>query len=200
MQGGNNQAPRRPSFVCRFDVLEAVQPRKDIHGRHVPPERRQDQRCTKGSLFRWNGTSWEGPLTIDDRLLQGHRTGTVWIQRQARNFFAFAADVTQIDIAEGDTTWSLLGFHNRNNMSCIDYTAEQIELQFLGNPNWMPQLLPAPYHPKPSRPRGGLIGKLPLVLGLFAYSGPLGDPASFLPQVSNGGWIPQQGPHSCEFV
>ncbi len=201
MQGehGENQWPSFYFQINELDVPRGMSPRWDKYGFWLPPLDPNHQVCTQGPVLKWNGHGFQRVSGNVINASPHFATGSLWMQTSSQKFFVLGRDPSRNDLEERLHDWELLRFHDRNNMSYVDYSATHNRLIFTGQNRWMNQLLPLSYHPptNPAAPPGGLIGRLPLVLGLFAFSGTLGNTEAVLPRF-DGSWVVRNTHQSCK--
>ena len=139
-----------------------------------------------------------------------HSAATVFTQRpDTDHLLAVNFDAETRNVHEEPGGWKVLTFHHRpdgpnNTYSYVDVVGAEQHLAAPGSHNWMPQLIPSIYDyqevninglPVRSRTQSaGLIGSLPLLLALAAFSAPPASLAVAFSCVQPGTWIPHSHP------
>ncbi|KAL8672074.1 MAG: hypothetical protein Q9168_003469, partial [Polycauliona sp. 1 TL-2023] len=126
------------------------------------------------------------------------------------HLLAVAFDAEKKDVAEDYGGWKVLSFDHipRNELqrtySSVGVAGAEKQLAAPGSSTWMPQLLPTIYNYDPSpnqsnqqRPNSaGLIGSLPLLFALPAFSAPPLQLSHVLTSfMQPGRWLTHQLPH-----
>ncbi len=103
------------------------------------------------------------------------RTATVFSQEpQTPQLLAVEYDATAEDVLDNvKGEWQPLSFRQKGDYSYVDGHGDMSALPFPGSLTWMPQLLPVCYNCRDTNlAAAGLIGKLPLLISLVAFSCP----------------------------
>lgn len=174
----------------------------------VPPDRPNGLTNGQGPtlLLRWEGgriiiVPANHPIRGIDLDRYEYRAATVFTQNpHTPHLLAVPFDARTRSVHQFGRRWQMITFnHNRvANSSNAYYSyisnngAEQT-IAARGSPNWIPQLLPAWYDCDPrhaARIQAGLIGELPLLFALAAFSAPPTSHLSLLTSIAPGRWIP----------
>lgn len=138
---------------------------------------------------------------------QRHTVATIFTQNpDTPHFLAVMINATEMNVRDQNVSWKTLSFSHRlvnqnspGTYSSINVFGEQQHIAAPGNPNWLPQLLPevynyqAPNGPQahPAATSAGLIGSIPILLALAAFSAPLSSLKSTLTQnIQPRAWLP----------
>lgn len=182
----------------------------------MPPTRRNAFIHDPEIQYRWAGGRIT-QLSTDDpvRNFQWHKfdVATVFTQRPyTDHLLAVPADAEVTDVDRLAAPWMNLHFHHkpvqsntRRTYSFLETVAPEQHIAAPGSPTWVGQLLPPVYDYQytldkqerqilPSKEHAGLIGRLPLLLALAAFTAPpsyLND--ALLGSVIPGGWRPFLG-------
>ena len=135
-----------------------------------------------------------------------HSTVTVFTQRpDTDHLLAVNFDAETRNVCEEPGGWRVLTFDHYPNgqngtYSYVHLVGAEQHLAAPGSHDWMPQLMPAIYDYQtvnvngvPVTPRtqsAGLIGSLPLLLALAAFSAPPNSLAAAFSRVQPGMWLP----------
>lgn len=165
-------------------------------------------------MFRWRG----GRIIKDMTSEIGHRNGftqhsiaTIFTQYpDTTHLLAVAFDVQTRNVAEDYGGWKVLSFDHisqsgtQNTYSSIGVAGAHQQLAAPGAPHWMPQLVPGIYDFNPHQAfqratSAGLIGHLPILFALPAFSAP----PYLLPNVLTNHlqpntWVPHNHPNGCK--
>ena len=139
-----------------------------------------------------------------------YRAATVFTQKpDTDHLLAVDFDAETRDVAEEPRGWKVLTFHHfsvggTGTYSYLDVLGAEQHLAAPGPDTWMPQLLPEIYNFQgvttsgrplpPTTQSAGLIGSLPLLLALAAFSAPLDSLSAAFNSVQPGMWQPHQLP------
>lgn len=190
--------PSSPSFVVKIEALRpnySIQPNRSTHDKNpffLPPDRRTAFYKGDADYFRWHG----GRMSILQNLpinivrsVTAHSSATIFSQKDdTDHLLAVGFNATITDVASYDPGWRVLSFDHipkpktAATYSSINILGEERHLAAPGSTTWMRQLLPHEYdyqrtapngHPIPSpTTSAGLIGSLPILIGLAAFSAP----------------------------
>lgn len=142
--------------------------------------------------------------------LTPHSVATVFTQcPDTPHLLAVNFDAQTRDVREQQGGWKVLSFRHiekdpNNTYSSLDLLGDQAHLAAHGSQNWVPQLLPNVYDyqevdllGRPISPKtrsAGLIGSLPLLIALAAFSAPQDVLADALRSIQPGEWHPHGHP------
>ncbi|KAI9707574.1 MAG: hypothetical protein M1836_000535 [Candelina mexicana] len=171
--------PSGLSFIFRIDPLE---PDFSVQGRlgyprlgfWQPPTVRRAYTRTTGEFYRWKDGTIASATDINlTTLLYSFRTATVFSQEtDTSHLLAVEYDATAENVAgnlKGE--WQPLSFQQKRDYSYINCHGDMTLLPFPGSATWMPQLVPSCYNCRETdRAAAGLVGKLPLLISLVAFS------------------------------
>ena len=131
-----------------------------------------------------------------------HSAATIFTQNPDTSHLLVVPFDAQLTHAyENNGGWKVLTFHHmrRNNSqdtySAVSTVGDRQHIAAPGSPHWMPQLLPHVYDFQTGSPRrhAGLIGKLPILIALAAFSAPPNALGGVLTNcVRPGQWLPHQ--------
>ena len=173
------------SFFFRVDALAPNYhaPPGD-HDSWAPPDIRTGYTRTNSDLFRWVG----GTIThvgrgnpVDDSLRLFHSAMTVFTQNADNpHLLCVPFDAMRTYTVQKSADWKPLAFrHTRvdeseRTYSVLSINGDHQHIAAPGSPRWTPQLLPPVYdcQKESLRLQAGLIGSLPLLLALAAFSAP----------------------------
>ena len=173
------------SFFFRVDALGPdYHAPPGNHGLWAPPDVRIGYTRTKSDLFRWSGgtvthVGCGNPVDRDIHLF--HSAMTVFTQNTDNSHLLcvpFDARGTYTVQKSGD--WRPLAFrytkvdNSQRAYSVLSVNGDHQQIAAPGSPRWTPQLLPPAYNCQKGshRLQAGLIGSLPLLLALAAFSAP----------------------------
>ena len=178
------------SFYVRLEPLvpnyEAQPARHVSHGFWAPPNIRTAYTRSPGYTFRWmNGQmTFIGPNDPVGRSLhQPHSAATVFTQNpDTPHLLVVPFDAQRTNVNEYPGGWRPLVFHHirigntQRTYSAVSANGDRQHIAAPGSAHWMPQLLPPVYnyHSGPVKIQAGLIGSLPLLIALAAFSAPPG--------------------------
>ena len=197
------------SFYARIDNLVPnyqAQPRRNGENSYwSPPTIRTGYTRTSSTLFRWRGgvmTQIPANDPVNHALNHVHSAATIFTQMPDTPHLLVVPFNAQLRHAyQNPGGWRPLSFrHVRINNTQHTYSAvlangDRQHIAAQGSLHWMPQLLPSFYDVQSgsARVQAGLIGSLPLLIALAAFSAP----PNFLPAVLTsclqpGQWRPHQ--------
>ena len=220
--GGSNHA-ESPSQTHHFGsdkcisfyvLIEQLEPNHQAqgaqhgpHGYWSPPTIRIGFITRSRSLFHWRG----GTMTHiapheEDGYPFGHIQSAATVvthNPDTPHLLVVPFDVRRRDVIGYPGGWRPLTFrYVRINppytYSAVSANGDRQHVAARGSTHWMPQLLPRVYEDQShsTRTQGGLIGSIPLLIALAAFSAP----ASFLPQVLTNCVRPQRWqPHQYQY-
>ena len=179
-------------------------------GYWAPPDIQNACTSTTTHWFRW----YDGSVYIVQSLpgtLQPYREATIFSQQDDTDHLLavdFNARLQNVFHAPGG--WSRLSFEhvhlgNGSTYSKVTLFGSEKKLAAPGSPHWMPQLLPREYNYQRTGPNdlpiqsdtrsAGLIGHLPILLALAAFSAPRNYLATVLTSfIGPKVWRPHQMP------
>lgn len=174
------------SFFFRVDSLapdyQAQPARHGTHGFWAPPSVRTGYTRTNGDLFRWVGgtvTHVARGESVGRSLHSVHSAMTVFTQNpDTPHLLCVPFDAERTHVGQHPGGWRPLPFCNiRVDNSQRTYSALSLNRDRQanpGSPRWIHQVLPPVYNNQDGTPRlqAGLIGSLPLLLALAAFSAP----------------------------
>lgn len=187
-----------PSFMVKIEGIRpnyTIQPQRSTENKHgffLPPDRRTAFNKEDAVCFRWHrgkmSTMHNGSINIAS-LGTAHSAVTIFSQKDDTDHL-LAVDFNALfqDVIPYDPGWRVLRFdhipkpHTSAIYSSINLFGEEKHLAAGGSPTWMGQLLPREYNYQRTTPGGrpipsptgsaGLIGSLPILIGLAAFSAP----------------------------
>ena len=186
----------RLSFLFKIEPVEpnfqAQSRRTSAQNFWEPPNIRQAYRRFSRPLYRWKGGYVSSIPASEQAQLQTakiFRAATVFTQSPGTDHLLAVNIDAQRRSVGSDRSWRTLSFDYRRIGSSNQYRfyvcpeAPRARLSTPGPANWMPQLLPTCYNPPVQpNPQGqvvaathvnaGLIGKLPILIALAAFSAP----------------------------
>lgn len=207
------QMPSDLSFLVVYDPLypDYTVCQSSAHPLHhwTPPSKPEAYFRTIGSMYRWEGGRIakipENDPIRRERLGQ-YSSATVFTQEPdtdhllAKNFNAQTKS-----LARESAVWKVLRFNHiardgQSTYSSVNLFGAQPQLAAPGSFSWLPQLLPAIYdfyevtneggRRPPTTVSAGLIGSLPLLLAMAAFSAPAHSLAHALDCIQPGIWRP----------
>ena len=178
----------RISFYVQLDPLvpnyQEQPPRHESHGFWAPPNISTGYTRRPGFIFRWTS----GHMThirpndpVSRSLHQPHSAATVFTQNpDTPHLLVVPFDAQRTNVVEYPGGWRPLIFHHvrigntQRTYSAVSANGDRQHIAALGSPHWMPQLLPTVYNYQAgsARIQAGLIGSLPLLIALAAFSAP----------------------------
>lgn len=199
------------SFYVRVEPLSPnyqAQPiRHGDHGFWAPPNVRSGYTRGPSYTFRWmNGNmTLVGPTDpIGLSLHQPYSTATVFTQNpDTPHLLVVPFDAQGMNVNGYPGGWRPLVFRhirldNTRAYSAVSANGDRQHIAAPGLAHWMPQLLPPVYDYQMGsvRVQGGLIGSLPLLIALAAFSAPPGVLVGTLTNcVQPMAWRPHQFPY-----
>ena len=114
-------------------------------------------------------------------LHQPHSAATVFTQNpDTPHLLVVPFDAQNTNVVEYPGGWRPLVFHHlrigntQRTYSAVSANGDRQHIAALGSPHWMPQLLPSVYNYQTGivRIQAGLVGSLPLLIALAAFSAP----------------------------
>ena len=197
------------SFYVRIDPLEPNYQAQPIrHGPHnfwAPPNTTNGYNRRTGTLFRWMGgimTSVAVNDPVARSLHNPHSAATVFTQNPDTPHLLVVPFDAQITHAyQNPGGWRPLVFHHirigntQDTYSAVSVYGDRQHIAAPGSGHWMPQLLPRVYDYQAGSPRiqAGLIGSIPILIALAAFSAP---PTALVGVLTNcvrpGSWQPHQ--------
>lgn len=224
-QSGVNHIPADLAFLFTIRTLSPnydVQPIQRSGHDWMPPSQRNAYTAEAETLYRWmGGRVARVPSNESARLASRELfdAATVFTQmRDTPHLLVVPFDARTRDVRGYDAGWRRLSFNyipvngndtRRTYASVVNLGAEA-HIAGPGSPHIVGQLLPSVYvypqridgnnRPVPSeREHSGLIGSLPILLALAAFSAPAGWLDQTLTQsLSPGTWIPHSFPEGCK--
>lgn len=197
------------SFFVRIDHLEPnYQAQPAQHGQNTywsPPDIRTAYTHRGSILFRWHGGTMTHVLannSIGHALHHIHSAATVFTQNPDTPHLLivpYDARLRHANLNPGG--WRPLVFRHvrigntQHTYSAVLANGDCQHIAAPGSPHWMPQLLPRvyDYQTGPHRTQAGLIGSLPLLIALAAFSAPSTALVGVLPaSVRPRRWMPHQ--------
>ena len=176
------------SFYVQLDPLlpnyQAQPARHGVYGFWAPPNVRTGYTRRLGYTFRWmNGHMTHiGPNDPVGRSLhQPYSAATVFTQNpDTPHLLIVPFDAQRTNVVEYPGGWRPLVFHHvrigntQRIYSAVSAHGDRQQIAAPGSPHWMPQLLPLVYNYQTGsvRIQAGLIGSLPLLIALAAFSAP----------------------------
>ena len=183
------------SFYVVIDRLEPnCQEQPSQHGSHgywVPPTIRTGYITRIRSLFHWTGgimTHITAHEEVGHPLGEIYSAATVFTQHpDTPHLLVVPFDVRRRNVAGHPGGWRPLTFghvriaNTQHTYSAVLVNGDHQHIAAPGSPRWMPQLLPRVYddQTRSTRIQAGLIGSIPLLIALAAFSAP----TSFLSSV-----------------
>ena len=197
------------SFYVVIDELEpnydAQRAQHGTHGFWSPPTIRTGYTTRSSSLFHWRGgtMTYIAAHEITHHLLgQIHSAATVFTSHpDTPHLLVVPFDARRRDVDEYPGAWRPLTFRHvrivdtQGTYSAVSANGDRQYIATRGSSRWMPQLLPRVYdnQSRSTRTQAGLIGSIPLLIALAAFSAPI----SFLQAVLTNcvrpqRWLPHQ--------
>ncbi len=205
------------SFIVKIEPLspnygdDGQLPRRTREGYFLPPNKRNGFEKGDGSalLLRWMGGRFS-PVAADDPIhcvrLGHYRTATVFTQNEdTPHLLAVPFDARERHVRDAPNDWRPLTFnHERISGTDSYYTyvsciGAETGVAARGSAHWMPQLVPDWYQYRPhhqqTRGQAGLVGELPLLIALAAFSAPPTDLRVLFTSVKPGAWHSHAHPY-----
>ena len=200
------------SFYVVIDRLEPnYQAQTAQHGPHgywSPPTIRTGYTIRSSSLFLWRGGTMAhiaAQEQVRHPLGPIHSAATVFTQNpDTPHLLVVPFDARRRDLIGYPGAWRPLTYPNvpisgpQRTYSSVLANADRQHIAAQGSSRWMPQLLPRVYddQSRSTRIQAGLIGSIPLLIALAAFSAPI----SFLPSVLTSCLRPQRWqPHQYQY-
>ncbi|KAI4124599.1 MAG: hypothetical protein LQ338_004718 [Usnochroma carphineum] len=178
----------------------------------APPNRKNayHRNETGAKLFRWRGGTMR-EIPYGQPGLSSYGAATVFGQHpDTDHLLAVDFDAETRDVAEQYGGWKVLSFNHQfllgppeSYYSFVSLTGQEQLLAAPGSPKWMPELLPKIYDYDSRRqtsniPKSaGLIGQLPILFALPAFSAPPGKLSDVLTNsMRPNRWEHHGRPHS----
>lgn len=197
------------SFLIRIDNLEpnyqAQPPQHDSHDYWSPPNIKTGYITRSANYFRWlNGSMIHYPANVPIIQALGpvHSAATVFTQNpDTPHLLVVPFDVKRSDVKKYPGGWGPLSFRHvptgktQRSYSAVLANGDHRYIAAPGSPHWMPQLLPEVYDCQGGDPRlqTGLIGSIPLLIALAAFSAPSTYLLSVLTSCLHlGKWLPHE--------
>ena len=157
------------------------------------------------NLFRWRGgrmTAVAANDPVHQSVLYTYSIATIFTQNpDTPHLLIVPFDARTTHAFQNPGGWRPLCFHHRRigntqyAYSSLSANGDRQHIAAPGSAHWMPQLLPSVYDYQTGSPRlqAGLIGSLPLLIALAAFSAP---PTALVGVLTNclqpGRWYPHQ--------
>ena len=200
------------SFYVLINSLEPnYQAQTAQHGSHgywSPPTIRTGYNTRSSSLFRWRGgimIQIPNHEVVNHPLGSIHSAATVFTQNpDTPHLLVVPFDAQARDVDGYPGAWRPLTFRHvrivgtQGTYSAVSANADRQHIAVRGSSRWMPQLLPRVYddQSRSTRIQAGLIGSIPLLIALAAFSAPI----TFLPSVLTQCLRPQRWlPHQYQY-
>ena len=183
------------SFYVLIEQLEPdFQAQPAQHGPHgfwSPPTIRTGYTTKSSSLFHWRGgiMTYIAANEAAARFpTQVHSAATIFTQNpDTPHLLAVPFDARIRHVCHYPGAWRPLTFrhvriaNSQHTYSAVSANGDRQHIAARGSSHWMPQLLPRVYddQSQSTRKQAGLIGSIPLLIALAAFSAPV----SFLPSV-----------------
>lgn len=194
------------SFYFRIDPLAPnYQAQRGPQLFWVPPDIRTGYNRGSSVLFHWMGgiiTRVAANDPVSRSLQQRYSAATVFTQNpDTPHLLVVPFDATITHAYQNPGGWRPLTFRHvrlsntQRAYSAVSAAGDRQHIAAPGPPRWMPQLLPGVYDYQTGSPRiqAGLIGSIPLLIALAAFSAP---PAALLAVLTNyvrpNAWRPHQ--------
>ena len=186
------------SFYVRVEHLEpnyqAQAIRHGPHGYWSPPNIRTGFNSRSVHLFRWRGgvmTAVAANDPVGNTLHQAYSTATVFTQNpDTPHLLVVPFNAQTTHAYQNPGGWRPLCFHHVRMgtthfaYSYVSANGDRQHIAAPGSRHWMPQLLPRvyDYQTGSQRIQAGLVGSLPLLIALAAFSAP---PAFLVPVLTH---------------
>ncbi|KAL8993616.1 MAG: hypothetical protein Q9188_007285 [Gyalolechia gomerana] len=217
------QIPSDLSCLVSYEPLEPNYDKQAIRkgpgesGFWAPPNRKiaYHRNRAPAKLFRWRGgrvTEVQHDPSSLDRFTR-HSVATVFTQYpDTHHLLAVNFDAEERDVFEDPGGWKVLSFwhepqHGTERIySYVDVYGDAQQMAAPGSPRWMPQLVPVIYDydstqtPNQRPSTAGLIGHLPILFALPAFSAPPAQLAEVLTgHLQPNTWVPHQHCHGRKY-
>lgn len=176
------------SFYVQIDPLtpnyQAQPLRNEVHQFWVPPNIRTGYTQGTSILLHWMGGTMNR-IAVNDAvcgsLHQIYSSATVFTQNpDTPHLLVVPFDAPRIHIYQNPRRWRPLAFHHvridntQRTYSAVSTVGDRHHIAAPGSPHWMPQLIPSVYDYQDRSPKiqAGLIGNIPLLIALAAFSAP----------------------------
>ena len=197
------------SFHVQIDLLtpnyQAQPSRNEAHQLWVPPNIRTGYTQGTSILLSWMGGTMT-PIAVNDAvcgsLHQIYNSATVFTQNpDTPHLLVVPFDALKIHPYQSPGGWKPLNFRHvrvdklQRTYSAVSAMGDRQRIAAPGSSHWTPQLLPRIYDDQIRSPRiqAGLIGNIPLLIALAAFSAP---PAALVAVLTNclrpNYWRPHQ--------
>ena len=197
------------SFYVRIDRLEPdYQEQPAQHGTHgfwSPPTIRTGYIKKSSTLFHWRGGNVTPIETHDVNhhpLGQLYSAATVFTQNpDTPHLLVVPFNAQTRHVCQYPGGWKPLTFRHvrientQNIYSALSANGDRQHIATLGSSKWMPQLLPKVYddQSRSTKKQAGLIGSIPLLIAIAAFSAPISFLSSVLSScVQPGRWQQHQ--------
>ena len=205
----SSSSKRPPSFYVLIDSLEPnYQAQPAQHGPHgfwAPPTIRTGYTTKISNLFH-SGNSIMTHIAVNKAVArlptEVYSTATIFTQNpDTPHLLAVPFDARIRHICHYPGAWRPLTFrhvriaNSEHTYSAVSANGDHQHIAARGTSHWMPQLLPEVYNDQSqsTRKQAGLIGSLPLLIALAAFSAPTSFLESVLTScVRPGRWQPHQ--------
>ena len=200
------------SFYVLIERLEPNYQAQTVqHGPHgfwSPPTIRTGYTTKSISYFHWRGGTMTHVAShdlVNHPVGQIHSAATVFTQNpDTPHLLVVPFDARRRDVLTYPGGWRPLTFRHipiqntQHTYSAVLANGDQQHIAAGGSPRWMPQLLPRVYddQSRSTRIQAGLIGSIPLLIALAAFSAPVSYLQSLLTTcVKPNQWQPHQYPY-----
>ena len=176
------------SFYILIDSLgpnyQAQTAQYKLNGYWSPPTIKTGYTNKSSSLFHWRGGIMNHIAVNGAKarpLYQIHSAATVFTQYpQTPHLLAVPFDARTRDVCYYPRAWRPLTFrhvriaNSQHTYSAVSANGDRYHIAARGSSYWMPQLLPSvyDYQSQSHKIQSGLIGSLPLLIALAAFSAP----------------------------
>ncbi|KAL6722236.1 hypothetical protein ACLMJK_001343 [Lecanora helva] len=206
-----------PPYLSFVFSIEALKPDYSTEPRHqtttgswAPPSARNGYESTSRSLWRWQGGRVLQVLGSDPVLrAQFHRYATATLFSQdpdTPHLLVVPFDARTRNVRDYGAGWQPITFDHirldgigvpREYFSSVSPIGAESKIAAPSQGFWMPQLLPHWYNYRAapnSQPRShaGLIGNLPILLALAAFSAPAVYLSEAMSSIQPGAWRPHR--------
>lgn len=166
-----------------------------------PPHKKDDfTRQRKGDIFRWREGNSERTEISKGQLEKPYGVASIFFQPRQDNFLALNKDCMRQDLKKDGpgSGWCQIGFRHNGELSEVDFVGEREGLAYPAKESTlMPQVLPSVYdcfERKGEPLRGGLCGKLAILIGLAAFSASSSTSELVVQKCFKmGKWLPHRG-------
>ena len=191
-EGGKSQASPTGdipvSFIIRIEDLEAPftirGPQTGTHDYWDPPKSSKELKVSNTRFYRWKDGRITKIASLADlykdnkQALRQHDIGSFFFQKETGHLLITNTHPAKFDESD-DKKWSRLLFNHkrvtllgRNYYTELDFAGSKEETAAPMSNHCVPQLVPSVYNTDshPNRVNAGLIGKLPLLIAIAAFS------------------------------